>query len=100
MKREEIERELQKVLDDANELRHQSELELKTADFLQRQADALIERFEDPNTPFDEREKVYIQMEALHKKMTLELKMWEANLPKIEKLDERLNQLQAEVPED
>jgi hypothetical protein len=94
MKKEILEKELLKVLADANELKERADLEAATAEFLGKEADKLMVKMKDENTPFEQKEEISKQMDALHKRMMLEIAAFENDIPKLEALDKRMNELQ------
>jgi hypothetical protein len=94
MKKEILEKELLKVLADANELQERAELEAQTAQFLGNEADKLMAKMKDDNTPFEQKEQISKQMDALHKRMQHEIASFENDIPKLEALDKRMNELQ------
>lgn len=94
MKREILEKELNKVLADADELKERADLEAATAEFLGREADKLMGKMKDDAIPFEEKEEISKQMNALHRRMQHEIEAFENDLPKLEALEKRMNELQ------
>ena len=94
MKKEILEKELNKVLADANELKERADLEAATAEFLGREADKLMAKMKDDSVPFEEKEQISKQMDALHRRMQHEIEAFENDIPKLEALDNRMNKLQ------
>jgi flagellar assembly factor FliW len=93
MKKEILEKELQKVLDEALKLQSASELQLATVVFLHKEADKLMAKMEDPILPYDEKEEVTKQMSALQKRLEHEMGILENDIPKMTALESRLNEL-------
>lgn len=94
MKKEILEKELLKVLADANELKERADLEAATAEFLGQEADKLMAKMQDDSIPFDQKEAIAKQMDALHRRMQVEIAAFENDIPKLEALDTRMNELQ------
>ena len=94
MKKEILEKELTKVLADANELKERADLEAATAEFLGKEADKLMIKMKDDSIPFDQKELIAKQMDALHQRMMIEIAAFENDLPKLDALDKRMNELQ------
>ena len=93
MKKEILEKELIKVLADAKDLQDKAELEMQTAEFLKNEADKLMAKMADNSIPYDEKEQISKQMEALHTRMQHEIRSFEAGIPKLEALDNRMKEL-------
>jgi len=93
MKKEILHEELFKVLADAKELQEKSELELLTAEFLKSEADKLMAKMTDDTIPFEDKEEISKQMDALHTRMKREVRSFEAGIPKLEALDNRMKEL-------
>ena len=94
MKKEILEKELNKVLADANELKERADLEARTAQFLGNEADKLMANMKDDSIPFEQKEEISKQMDALHQRMRLEIAAFENDIPKLEALDKRMDELQ------
>ena len=93
MKKEDLEKELQAVLKEAEELEERLKLELETVYFLGKESDKLILKWNDPTLSYDQREKVGQQMAALQKRLEHESKAREKDTPRIIALDNKFNQL-------
>ena len=93
MKKEILEKELKKVLDEAFNLQAVSELQLATVVFLHREADKLMAKMDDLTLPYDEKEEVTKQMSALQKRLENEMGILENDIPKMTALESRLNEL-------
>jgi hypothetical protein len=94
MKKEILEKELTKVLADANELKERADLEAATAEFLGKEANKLMAKMKDDNIPFEQKEEISKQMDALHQRMRLEIAAFENDIPKLEALENRMAGLQ------
>ena len=93
MKRDNLEKELLKVLDDAKTLHEASELHLATADFLRKEGNKLMKKWDDPTLSYDQREELSKQLAALKKRLESELAMREKDSPKIIALENKFNHL-------
>ncbi len=93
MKKEEIESELLKVLEDARALQERAETELKTSEFLKSHADELLKKFEDSNTPLSEKEQIEKQMNALFVRISYEITQFEKDVVRMKILDNKLSAL-------
>ena len=93
MKKEILEKELLKVLTEAKVLEEKSEMVFSTANFLRIETDKLIEKMEDDNIPYDEKEEIGKQLIALHKKIECEIRSLENDIPQTTALDDRMNKL-------
>lgn len=97
MNKQQLESELNKVLSDATILQERSETELKTAEFLKGRADALLKKFEDPATPFDEKEQIQKEMNALQVRISYEITQFEKNVVRLKIIENKLNDLRVEA---
>jgi hypothetical protein len=93
MKKEEIEKQLVAVLEEANRLQEKSELEMKTAEFLKTQADKLLAQRDNENLPFDEKERLSKQLEAMHGRIEHEIRQFEAGAAQLIALEKKLDYL-------
>jgi hypothetical protein len=100
MKKEALEKELNKVLEEAVRLQSASELQLATAAFMRGEAKKLMDKMDDSTLPYDEKEKVAKQMYALQKRLEHELLLLENDIPKMTILENRLNALSRVKVED
>lgn len=91
MKRDILEKELLKVLDDAEKLKTTCEMELSTAEFLRKEANKLMENAY--KAPFDEKEDILNKLNALYGRIQHEIRSWEAGEEKLVVLDKRMNKL-------
>jgi hypothetical protein len=99
MKKEDLEKELNRVLEEAIKLQSASELQLATAAFMRGESQKLMDKMDDPFLPYDEKEKVAKQMSALQKRLEREMLILKNDLPKMTALENRLaelNQIQIE----
>ena len=69
-------------------------MEAATAEFLGKEADKLMIKMKDDSIPFDQKELIAKQMDALHQRMMIEIAAFENDLPKLDALDKRMNELQ------
>jgi len=95
MKKEILEKELLKVLAEAKILEEKSEMVLSTANFLRIETDKLISKMEDTNIPYDEKEEIGKQLVALHKKIESEIRSLENDIPRMNILDNRIDELKS-----
>lgn len=97
MNKERLEKELRKVLDDANALQEKSELELKTSEFLKSQADDLLKKFEHPTTTIEEKLQIEKQMGAMFTRIAYEITQFEKDVVRMKILESKLEDLRLET---
>jgi len=93
MKNEDIEKEIQKVLSDAEILKERSDIQLSTSKFLNEEAKKLITKITYPLSTPEEMEETTKQLYALKKRLETELLIFENDVPKIAALNNRLEEL-------
>ena len=93
MKKEALEKELNKVLEEAVKLQSASELQLSTAAFMRGESKKLIAKMDDPTLPYDEKEEVSKQMSALQRRLEREMFILKNDIPKMTALENRLAEL-------
>jgi hypothetical protein len=93
MKKENLEKELQTVLKEAQEFQEKLELDLATVYFLGKESDKLMSKWNDATLLYDQKEEVSKQIIALQKRIEYEIKMREHDTSKILALDNKFNQL-------
>ena len=93
MKKEALEKELNKVLEEAVKLQSASELQLATAAFMRGESKKLIAKMDDPTLPYDEKEEVSKQMSALQRRLEREMFILKNDIPKMTALENRLAEL-------
>lgn len=100
MKKEQLEKELMCLIEESRRLTEESEMELATAEFLQKQTDGLLEKSENPYISSDERDKLHKQMLALQGKLENEIRIWKLGLPKLSILQQKLKHLSSQPIEE
>jgi hypothetical protein len=93
MKKEALEKELNKVLEEAVKLQSASELQLATAAFMRGESKKLMAKMDDPTLPYDEKEEVSKQMSALQRRLEREMFILKNDIPKMTALENRLAEL-------
>jgi hypothetical protein len=100
MKKENLEKQLKEVLEEALKLQSSSELQLATAAFLRGESKKLMAKMDDPMLPYDQKEEVGKQMIALQKRLECEVLILENDIPKMVALEKRMSELKAVKVED
>ena len=100
MKKEDLEKELKKVLEEALKLQSISELQLATAAFLRGESQKLMAKMDDPSLSYEQKEEVGKQMLALQKRLEREVLILENDIPKMEALAHRMEELKLVKVED
>lgn len=93
MKKEALEKELFTVLEEAQQLQEKSEMVLATAEFLRNEGDKLMRKFDDSSVSYEEKELIGKQMDALKLRVDHELRSFEADCPRLNYLENRLQEL-------
>jgi hypothetical protein len=93
MKKEALEKELNKVLEEAVKLQSASELQLATAAFMRGESKKLMAKMDDQTLPYDEKEEVSKQMSALQRRLEREMFILKNDIPKMTALENRLAEL-------
>ena len=93
MKKQDIENQLLKVLEEAEILREKSELELDTANFLSSKADELFTKSKEPLISTKERDLLLKQMRSTYDRIEYEIKIVEKGQQELIVLEEKLENL-------
>lgn len=97
MKKEEIEKQLVAVLEEANRLQEKCEIEMATAEFLKNEADKLLIKMSDESLTFDEKELLSKQMTAMHGRLESEVRRFEDGALQLIVLEKKLDYLKGLV---
>jgi hypothetical protein len=100
MKKQEIEQALADLTQKLEIICEEQELEMRTIKFLGLQSDNLLKKSKDDSLPFNEKEEICKQMDALYNRMLMEEQMVMERGKRIEELDNRFDNLKKLIPEE
>ena len=93
MKKQLLEKELEKLLVDVNEHQKKCDLELATAEFLRNEADKLLATIKNPNTNDKKKVDLLKKMESLQRRIVIEQNIVERGIAKLSILERKMESI-------
>lgn len=88
-----ITEELLRILQEAEKLKENSDLQSETTEFLASECEKLESKTNDENLSFEEKELLSKQIVAMTKRLNNEVEIIESSIPKMDKLESKLDAL-------
>lgn len=92
-KEQKIAEELLKILQEGEKLKESSDIQCATTEFLKKEAEKLEAKSKDDSLSFEEKELLAKQITAMQGRLQSEVKTIESGMPKLEALQNKINQL-------
>lgn len=92
-KQQQIEKELLIILQQAEKIKENSDIQSATTEFLKKECDKLEEKAKDENLSFEEKELLSKQIRAMHGRLVNEVKTIESTIPTMDEMEKKLNHL-------